>query len=156
MRWPTSIGQLVATQLSDLSPARREFNAMKYAMLESMDQAVGRILASLESRGVLDDTLIVFFNDNGGRKENPPYRGGKGETFEGGVRVPCILRWPDRVPAGQSVDGMIHVVDLYPTLLRQAGASLDQPLPLDGMDMWNTITSDQDSPRQEVVHASTG
>ena len=48
---------------------------------------------------------------------------------------------------------MIHVVDLYPTLLSQAGASLDQPLPLDGTDMWNTIISNYDSPRQEVVHA---
>ena len=147
---------LVATQFSELPPAGREFNAMKYAMLESMDQAVGRVLDSLESRGVLDDTLIVFFNDNGGRKENPPYRGGKGETFEGGVRVPCILRWPGRIPADQSVDGMIHVVDLYPTLLRQAGASLDQPLPLDGVDMWNTVVSDKDSPRQEVVHSLPG
>ena len=147
---------LVAEQSPDLAPVKREFNAMKYAMLESMDRTVGRILDSLESRGVLDDTLIVFFNDNGGRKENPPYRGGKGETFEGGVRVPCILRWPDHVPAGRSIDGMIHVVDLYPTLLGQAGASLDQPLPLDGMDTWNTILSNQDSPRQEVVHALPG
>ena len=147
---------LTATQSDDLSPAMREFHALKYAMLESMDQAVGRILASLETRGVLDDTLIVFFNDNGGRRDNPPYRGGKGETFEGGVRVPCILRWPHRVPAGQTVAELIHVVDLYPTLLGQAGASLDQPLPLDGMDMWNTITSDQDSPRREVVHALPG
>ena len=148
--------KLIATQVGHLPPARREFHAIKYAMLESMDQAVGRILKSLETRGVLDDTLIVFFNDNGGRKENPPYRGGKGETFEGGVRVPCILRWPNRIPADRSVDGMIHVVDLYPTLLGQAGVSLDQPLPLDGMDMWNTIVSNQDSPRQEVVHALPG
>jgi arylsulfatase A-like enzyme len=134
----------------------REFHALKYAMLESMDQAVGRILASLKTRGVLDDTLIVFFNDNGGRRENPPYRGGKGETFEGGVRVPCILRWPHRVPAGRSVAALIHVVDLYPTLLGQSGASLNQPLPLDGIDMWNTITLDQESPRREVVHALPG
>jgi arylsulfatase A-like enzyme len=148
--------KLVATQSDDLPPARRAFYAIKYAMLESMDQAVGRILDSLETRGVLDDTLVVFFNDNGGRIENPPYRGGKGETFEGGVRVPCILRWPDRVPAGRRVAGMMHVVDLYPTLLGQAGASLDQPLPLDGMDMWNTITLDQESPRREVVHALPG
>jgi arylsulfatase A-like enzyme len=147
---------LIATQPGDLNPNQYEFNARKYAMLDSMDQAIGRILASLAARGVLDDTLIVFFNDNGGRKDNPPYRGGKGETFEGGVRVSCILRWPHLVPAGQSVAGMIHVVDLYPTLLSQAGASLDQPLPLDGMDMWSTITLGQESPRREVVHALPG
>lgn len=148
--------KLVAAQSGKLPPARREFYAIKYAMLESMDQAVGRVLASLETRDVLDDTLIVFFNDNGGRIENPPYRGGKGETFEGGVRVPCLVRWPGRVPAGRAIDGMVHVVDLYPTLLGQAGASLDQPLSLDGLDMWNTIISNQDSPRREVVHALPG
>ena len=147
---------LTATQSDGLSPAMREFHAVKYAMLESMDQAVGRILDSLDKRGVIDDTLTVFFNDNGGRRDNPPYRGGKGETFEGGVRVPCIFRWPHRVPAGQAVAEMIHVVDLYPTLLGQAGASLDQPLPLDGMDMWDTITLDEESPRREVVHALPG
>jgi len=147
---------LLATQSGNLFPARREKQAIKFAMLDSMDQAVGRILASLEAQGVLDNTLIVFFNDNGGPGENPPYRGGKGKTFEGGVRVPCILRWPDRVPAGQSVAAMTHVVDLYPTLLNQGGASLNQPLPLDGIDMWNTITLDQESPRQEVVHALPG
>ena len=75
--------KLVAAQSEELSPAKREFTAMKYSMLESMDLAVGLLLDALETRGVLDDTLVVFFNDNGGRKENPPYRGGKGETFEG-------------------------------------------------------------------------
>jgi hypothetical protein len=121
-----------------------------------MDQAIGKILKSLETKGVLDDTLVVFFNDNGGVKENPPFRGHKGHTFEGGVRVPCLLRWPGRIPANQRVDGMMHVVDLYPTLIRQAGASLEQDLPLDGMDMWDTITGNTESPRTEVVYSLPG
>ena len=148
--------KVAATQLDDLPRSRREFYAKKYAMLDLMDQAIGRILASLETRGVLDNTLVVFFNDNGGRIENPPYRGGKGKTFEGGVRVPCLVRWLDQIPAGRRAAGMMHVVDLYPTLLGQARASLDQPLPLDGMDMWDTITLDEESPRREVVHSLPG
>ncbi|MCP4786327.1 MAG: arylsulfatase [Fuerstiella sp.] len=147
---------MVEKQPGRLSPSKKSFLALKYAMLESMDVAIGNILNDLEARGVLDDTLIVFFNDNGGRIENPPYRGGKGDTFEGGVRVPCIFRWPGKVPANRSVDGMMHVVDLFPTLLSQGNGSLKQDLPLDGMDMWGVISGDNESPRTEVVHSLPG
>ena len=147
---------IVERQAGDLSPSKQRFLTLKYAMLESMDLAIGAILNSLKAKGELDDTLIVFFNDNGGRQENPPYRGGKGDTFEGGVRVPCIVRWPGRVPANRSVDGMMHVVDLFPTLLKQGQAPLEQKLPLDGMDMWEVITGDKESPRTEVVHSLPG
>ena len=146
---------MVEKQLGKLSP-EKSFLALKYAMLESMDVAIGKILNDLEAKGVLDDTLIVFFNDNGGRRDNSPYRGGKGDTVEGGVRVPCIFRWTGRVPANRSVAGMMHVVDLYPTLLRQGVGSLKQELPLDGMDMWDVIAGDKASPRTEVVHSLPG
>jgi arylsulfatase A-like enzyme len=147
----TKYRALVESNPNGIPPAEWEFHAVKYAMLDSMDQAIGKILSALETKGILDDTLVVFFNDNGGVRANPPFRAGKGRTFEGGVRVPCLLRWPDRIPANQRVDGMMHVVDLYPTLIRQAGASLEQELPLDGMDMWDAITGNADSPRSEVV-----
>ena len=148
--------EAIVEKLSGVSPSNRRFLTLKYAMLESMDLAIGEILKSLEARGELDNTLIVFFNDNGGRKVNLPYRGGKGDTFEGGVRVPCIFRWPRKVPANRSVAGMMHVVDLFPTLLKQGKGSLEQKLPLDGMDMWQVITNDKASPRTEVVHSLPG
>ena len=148
--------KVAAMHLGDLPRSRHEFYAKKYAMLDLMDQAIGRILGSLETRRVLDNTLVLFFNDNGGRIENPPYRGGKGRTYEGGVRVPCILRWPGRIPANRTVDGMIHVVDLFPTLLKLGKGSLEQKLTLDGMDMWEVITGSLESPRTEVVHALPG
>jgi arylsulfatase A-like enzyme len=137
-------------------PNQREYLALKYAMLEAMDTAIGRMLAALDSHGARDNTLIVFFNDNGGRKENLPFRGGKGDTYEGGVRVPCVFNWPGRVPDGQSVTGMVHVVDLYPTLIQLAGGSLEQRLPLDGVDVWDMITRGARSPRREVVHSLPG
>ncbi|MFC0536029.1 arylsulfatase B [Pelagicoccus mobilis] len=137
-------------------PGEGDFEAKKYAMLDAMDQSIGKMLGTLEAKGVLENTLIVFFNDNGGRKSNPPYRGGKGENTEGGVRVPCILHWPGNVPAKQKVDGMMHVVDLYPTLLGIGGGSLDQSLPIDGIDMWDTITAGKPSERSEVVYSVPG
>ncbi|MFZ5829400.1 MAG: sulfatase-like hydrolase/transferase, partial [Planctomycetota bacterium] len=149
--------RMVYEKLPGEIPARqRSLWAIKSAMLESMDMAVGRILAALQSHGVRDNTLVVFFNDNGGRQENPPFRGGKGETYEGGVRVPCIFHWPGRVPAGGTVEGMAHVVDLYPTLLKLAGGSLEQKLPLDGIDLWNAVTRGDPSPRSEVVNSLPG
>ncbi|HEX3872144.1 MAG TPA: arylsulfatase [Pirellulales bacterium] len=126
----------------------------QHAILECMDVGVGRMLSALEQRGVLDNTLVIFFNDNGGPKGsggNAPYRGYKGETYEGGVRVPCAMRWPGRIPAGGDVNEMLHVVDLFPTLVKLAGRSLDQPLPLDGIDAWATISQGQPSPRSEIV-----
>jgi arylsulfatase A-like enzyme len=123
------------------------------AMLECMDVAVGRMLAALEKKGVERETLVIFFNDNGGPRRigNAPYRGYKKTTYEGGVRVACVCRWPGRIPAGSTVDGLVHVTDLYPTLVNLAGGSVQQPLPLDGMDMWPTISQGDPSPRREVV-----
>ena len=131
---------------------------VKSAALECMDVSVGRILDALQRKGVLDNTLVVFFNDNGApagqdKTSNKPYRDGKGTTYEGGIRVPCVVRWPGKVPAGAQVDGMIHTVDLYPTFIRLAGGSLEQPLKPDGMDMWETIAQGKPSPRTEIIHS---
>ena len=128
------------------------------AMLECMDVAVGRMLAALEQKGVLDDTLVVYFNDNGGpgRVSNAPYRGTKTETYEGGVRVPCVMRWPGRIKPGTVVDEMLHVVDFYPTFVQLAGGSLAQPLPLDGRDAWPTITQGKPTPHAEIVLSVPG
>lgn len=130
----------------------------QHAMLECMDVAVGRMLAALEQQGVLDDTLVIFLNDNGGpgRISNAPYRGSKTETYEGGVRVPCVMRWPGKIKAGIVVDEMLHVVDFYPTIVRLAGGSLEQPLPLDGRDAWPTITQGKPTPHTEIVLSVPG
>lgn len=128
------------------------------AMLECMDLAIGRMLRALEEKGVLDDTIVVYFNDNGGprRFSNAPYRGHKGDTYEGGVRVPCVIRWPAAIKAGTVVSEMLHVVDFYPTLVKLAGGSLEQPLPLDGRDAWPTIAHGQPTPHREIVLSVPG
>ena len=135
---------------------QEEFEVVKYAMLDSMDQGIGRILDSLKRKGVFEDTLLVFFNDNGGRKENPPYRGGKGQNYEGGTRVPCIVHWPGKVPVNNKTDELVYVADLYPTIIKQAGGSLEQKLPIDGLDVWDIITEGKASQRREVVFSLPG
>jgi arylsulfatase A-like enzyme len=141
---------------SDLSLSQRNGLALQYAMIDAMDSAIGRVRDALKAKGVLDNTLILFFNDNGGPRENPPMRGGKGDTFEGGVRVPCLVCWPGHVPAGATRDGLAHVADLYPTLVNLAGGTLNQPLPIDGVDQWEMISQGKPSPRREVVHSVPG
>jgi arylsulfatase A-like enzyme len=137
--------------------AKHNGNA-QHAMLECMDVAIGRMLKALERKGVLDDTLVIFVNDNGGprRLSNAPYRGFKGDTYEGGVRVPCVLRWPAKIKAGTTVNEMLHIVDFFPTLVGLAGGTLQQPLPLDGRDAWSTIAQGKPTPHVEIVLSVPG
>jgi arylsulfatase A-like enzyme len=125
------------------------------AMVQSMDQAIGAVLAALEARGMREHTLVLFTSDNGGLPDlgasNAPLRGGKYTPYEGGVRVPAVASWPGHLPAGAVREGMAHVVDWYPTLLGLAGASLDQPLALDGLDLWPMLAEGGPSPRQEML-----
>ncbi len=149
-------------QISD--PNRRTYAAM----IAAMDDQIGRVVQALEKRGLRQNTIIIFHSDNGGNQSahlagetevkgplpasNGPYRGGKGDLYEGGTRVPSLINWPGRIKPGTVVDQMMHVVDYYPTLARLAGASLSKSKPLDGLDMWPTISDGKSSPRDEVVY----
>jgi arylsulfatase A-like enzyme len=83
--------------------------------------------------------------------DNGPYREGKGTVYEGGTRVAAFASWPGHIKQG-TVDGMIHTVDLYPTLVRLANGRLDKGKPLDGLDVWGTISEAEPSPRSELVY----
>lgn len=115
------------------------------AMVHEMDRAVGSILDTLRRQGVADDTLVLFFSDNGGANifggVNTPLRGQKGETFEGGIRVPAVMRWPGQLAAGSTYDQLVSVMDVFPTLASAAGVPLSPGQPMDGIDMWPTIQS---------------
>jgi arylsulfatase A-like enzyme len=137
-------------------------------MITAMDDQIGRVVQALEKRGLRQNTVIIFHSDNGGNQSahlagetevkgplpasNGPYRGGKGDLYEGGVLVPSLINWPGRIKPGTIVDEMMHVVDYYPTLANLAGASLSKSKPLDGLDMWPTISEGKSSPRDEVVY----
>ncbi|MBN2475859.1 MAG: arylsulfatase [Pirellulales bacterium] len=125
-------------------------------MVTAMDEAIGRVVAALDEKQMRQDTLIIFASDNGGPApgrvtSNGSYRAGKGTLYEGGVRVVAFATWPQYIQPGSVVDQPLHMVDWYPTLLRLAGASLDQELPLDGRDAWPTIAQGKPSPHEEIL-----
>ena len=144
-------------------PNRRTYAAM----ITAMDDQIGRVVGALEKSGLRQNTLIIFHSDNGGNQSthlagesevkgllpanNGPFRGGKGDLYEGGTRVPSFINWPGRIKPGV-VDQMMHVVDYYPTLAKLAGADLSKAKPLDGLDMWPTIADGKPTPRNEVVY----
>lgn len=103
-----------------------QHNATYAAMIESLDDNIGKLMRTLEETGVVDRTVVIVTGDNGGwlnsTNTNLGLRAGKGSVYEGGVRVPLIVRWPGAVRAGSICDTPVIGVDLYPTLLEMAGA----------------------------------
>ncbi|WP_299053248.1 sulfatase [uncultured Nocardioides sp.] len=110
------------------------------AMLESVDTQVGRIRRALEAQGLAEDTLLLVTSDNGGqsRPANAPLRGGKGELYEGGIRVPLVAWGPGLVRAGQDVNHLTSTIDLLPTALDLAGGPA--PKDVDGISVVPTLT----------------
>jgi arylsulfatase A-like enzyme len=119
------------------------------AMVTEMDRGIGQVLATLESEGISDDTLILFMSDNGGAETHGAYnggfRGGKGATFEGGIRVPAVLWWPERLKAESSHDEMLTAEDLLPTLLDALHVSPEWAKPLDGSSQWPMIAEGREA-----------
>ena len=113
-------------------------------MISSLDQGVGRILQTLDEKGIADDTLVWFFSDNGGvgAGDNRPFRAGKATVFEGGIRVAAALRWPGRVPAGSKVASPTAYIDVLPTLMQIAGIEQHGGKPLDGVAIAALLTGD--------------
>lgn len=129
-------------------PQGTHWNPTYAAMIQSVDESVGRIVARLEELKLTDNTIIIFSSDNGGLggyqsteapsekkgfTDNSPLRGGKGTLYEGGTRVPFIVRWPGVVPAGRTSDVPVAHVDVYPTLLDLVGGTPRAGYTLDGV-----------------------
>ena len=129
------------------------------AMVTSMDHAVGDILDAIDAQGPTGENTIVFFcSDNGGVASlgsNRELRAGKGTLYEGGVRVPAIMSWPKRLPAGGEVHEPMHVVDLMPTLLALTEMAPKPTKSLDGLNCWPTIAKGEPTPHAFVLHNST-
>lgn len=129
-------------------------------MLAALDEAVGQVVAAVKERGLRERTLFVFSADNGGFApgrvtDNGPLRAGKGTLYEGGVRGAAFATWDGRIPKGVRVKEPLHIVDWYPTLVKLASGSLQQQQPLDGRDIWPTLTQGQPSPHEEILLNTT-
>ena len=146
-------------------PSRRAYAAS----ITAMDDQIGRVVAALEAKGLRDNTLIVFQSDNGGTRDamfageidsskvvipcdNGPFRNGKASLYEGGTRVVSLANWPGHIKPGTTIDEMIHVTDMYPTIASLAGASTEKCKPLDGVNQWPTISEGKPSARTEIIY----
>ncbi len=107
------------------------------AMVQRLDEGIGRVLGALEDTGQSRDTFVVFTSDNGGERYsyNWPASESKRSLHEGGIRVPAIVRWPGRVPAGRTTDQTVITMDWAATMLALGGATADPRYPLDGVDL---------------------
>lgn len=113
-------------------------------MIAAMDAQVGRVMRALEDSGIARDTIVVFTSDNGGERyaDTWPFTGRKTELLEGGLRIPAIVSWPARIPAGRTSQQVTANMDWLPTLLAAAGTSPDPAYPPDGMDLLPHLTED--------------
>lgn len=153
---PHQVPEKYKEPYKDLPEPRRTYAGM----LAALDEGVGEIKAAIDAKGLAENTLIVFSSDNGGPNpgkvtSNGPLRGAKGTLFEGGTRVAAFATWPGRIPAGSTVNAPLHIVDLYPTFLKLAGAKLDQAHPLDGRDAWAAIARGGPSPHDAILLNAT-
>ena len=122
----------------------------RYAgLVVSLDENVGKILASLATNKLESRTLVIFTNDNGGQTRtganNQPLRGRKGQLWEGGIRVPCAMRWPGRIEAGSVIDDPISSLDFLPTFLAISGARPKPSWKLDGINLLPRLRGKADS-----------
>lgn len=137
-----------------MQPSARPMYA---AVVDGMDQAIGQVLDTLDSEGIADNTIVLFFSDNGGAAysvggaDNVPLRGGKGETFEGGIRVVSAMRWPGVLKPGEKMTSIMTAMDVFPTLAHAAGVATQNRRKLDGSSLWPAISEGVVQPREDYV-----
>lgn len=136
-----------------LTGQRKTYAGMVYGM----DRGVGEVVKALKANGQFDNTLIVFLSDNGGRTDegakNTPLRGVKGDTWEGGFRVPMFMHWPKVIPAGKHYDYPLDSLDFYPTFARLADAAIPAGKKLDGKDVFADVIAGRNARAGEPLYA---
>ena len=126
-------------------PPTNQKNPTYAAMVESVDQAVGKILAVLDELKLTDDTMVIFTSDNGGAvhfpaTDNAPLRAGKGFPYEGGIRAPLIIRWPEVVRPGSICREPVISMDFFPTICAAVGVKTPTDRPMDGVNLMPVLT----------------
>ncbi len=154
-------------------PRNPQHNALYAGMVKSLDDGVGRIMQAVDDAGIADNTLIVFFSDNGGyayppKKTDPegyadipatsnlPFRSGKASVYEGGTREPFILAWPGKAKADATSDILFQSVDFYPTLLTFLGLRPHPELKLDGLDQSKALLGGESARDRVFCHFPHG
>lgn len=139
--------QAVAEVAARYQREKKPNNAKYAAMVESIDDSTRQILATLKELEIDENTLIIFTSDNGGLDrngsptENAPLRSGKGYAYEGGIRVPFLVRWPGVIPAGKVSDEPVCSIDILPTVVEAAGAKAPSDRAIDGLSLMPHLKS---------------
>lgn len=128
------------------------------AAVEALDIGIGRVLNALDSENLRDNTLVVFFSDNGagGREggSNAPFRSGKWTVYEGGIHTPALIRWPGKIASGVALTQPVSVQDLYPTVAAAAGVPMPREAKIDGSNQWPSISQNRRVEREPFLIAS--
>lgn len=121
--------------------------------ISEIDWSVGQVLDALKVNGLDEKTVVIFTTDNGPSVGSAkPLKGKKGSTFEGGPRVPGVIRWPGSIPSGQTIDELMTAMDLLPTFAALAGAELPTDRVIDGKDIWTVLTEQAASPYEVIFY----
>lgn len=134
-------------------PEEGQWNATYLAAIEHMDQSVGRLLDTMKELGLEENTIVMFYTDNGGVEKfysNAPLRAGKGSAYEGGIRVPLLFRWPGKIEAGKVSNLPVHVTDIYPTLLKLTGSESKKDWILDGISVAPELLGEEMTRNREL------
>jgi arylsulfatase A len=158
VHWPMDAPQDLVDKWTD-RPGFRDNgdgleSAQRYAaMIEAMDAAIGRIFVRLDELDLSDNTIVIFTSDNGaygGVTDLSPLRAAKGHLYEGGIRVPLIVRWPGQIKAGTISDVPVISMDLVPTILDAAGIVLSPSETMDGESLWPLLRSEGELEREAI------
>ena len=140
----------------------RSQNGAYGGVVECIDWSTGIIMDHLKQLGIDDDTLVIFTSDNGSRARdeggsNQPCRGTKSETWEGGFRVPCIMRWPGQVTPGSTCQQIARSIDLMPTLTGLSGGTVSDERAIDGVDISQPLFNESaDAPNDTFAYYAGG
>ena len=122
--------------------------------VQEIDWSMGELLKAVKSEGIDDQTLILFTSDNGSAREkqgsNLPLRGRKGRTDEGGMRVPCVVRWPGKIPSGTKSNLITSTLDLLPTFAAISGGEMPNDRTIDGVNIWPILSGKEKSNVRDV------
>ncbi|MGI9258968.1 MAG: sulfatase family protein, partial [Gammaproteobacteria bacterium] len=155
---PHSPLQAPAEAIAKYAHIEDENRRVYAAMVTEMDAAVGRVTDALGEAGILEETLVMFFTDNGGvphlGASNAPFRGGKNSPWEGGLRVPAVAYWSGVLDAGTVFNNRVTVMDLLPTFMDMADLPLDPPRPLAGYNLWPALSEGVPTRTGEAVFSN--
>lgn len=126
-----------------------------YAMVENIDWNVGQVVEALDSLGQMDNTIIIYFSDNGpnGNRWNKNMKGRKGQTDEGGVRSPFVIKWGDKISGGKKIKTIAHAIDLFPTLVDLANVNISNENVFDGISLADVLLEKNEKPTNRILYS---